>query len=152
MSEATTEVEIKAARELERRVRAHAVTESDDKGGVPWMKILPIDSARLVLLLDQGKPAPFVPPADQVAEAERLLAYADPLDLTFAKFLWETHRAFLGGVSSAGGVKLPDWEECKPIPKAAHLSMAIGARAYLTTEPEVVRELAKLQSVSKAST
>lgn len=64
------------------------------------------------------------------------LAHASEADLSAARFLWERHRAALGGFSSVSGAPLPTWEEMasNPLAQNAHLVMAVEARGYFGME------------------
>jgi hypothetical protein len=78
----------------------------------------------------------YSPPPALVEKAKELLANASQENLRGAAALWEAHREFLGGVSSAGGAQLPNWEGCLPVPKAAHLIMFLKTREFVTASQE----------------
>ncbi|NOK32354.1 hypothetical protein HMI49_03950 [Corallococcus exercitus] len=69
-------------------------------------------------------PAPYTPPAELIAAAEKALAQANPGKLATALTLYTCYGSVTGGRSAVTGAELPPFEKCSALVRAGWLAVA----------------------------
>ncbi|MBZ4371465.1 hypothetical protein [Corallococcus sp. AS-1-6] len=69
-------------------------------------------------------PAPYTPPPELVAAAEKALAQASPGKLATALTLYTCYGSVTGGRSAVTGAELPPFEKCSVLVRAGWLAAA----------------------------
>ncbi|MBN8466185.1 hypothetical protein JYJ95_06655 [Corallococcus exiguus] len=69
-------------------------------------------------------PAPYTPPPELIASAEKALAQASPSKLALALTLYHCYGGVTGGRSAVTGAELPPFEKCSMLVRAGWLAVA----------------------------
>ncbi|RKH21889.1 hypothetical protein D7Y11_08205 [Corallococcus sp. AB018] len=86
-------------------------------------------------------PAPYTPPPELIASAEKALAQASPSKLALALMLYHCYGSVTGGRSAVTGAELRPFEKCSTLVRAGWLAVAetintTAARHRLVAERE----------------